>query len=45
VIAQCNSAGRLRLEAAFAMLAGVASIPASSGQVVRYRLDRGGTGS
>jgi transposase len=30
--------GRLRSEAAFAMLAGVASIPASSGQVVRYRL-------
>jgi transposase len=34
--------GRLRSEAAFAMLAGVAPIPASSGQVVRYRLNRGG---
>lgn len=34
--------GRLRSEAAFARLAGVAPIPASSGQVVRYRLDRGG---
>jgi transposase len=34
--------GRLRSEAAFAMLAGVAPIPASSGQVIRYRLNRGG---
>lgn len=34
--------GRLRSEAAFAALAGVAPIPASSGQVVRYRLNRGG---
>jgi transposase len=35
--------GRLRSEAAFAMLAGVAPIPASSGQLVRYRLiNRGG---
>ena len=34
--------GRLRSEAAFAMLAGVAPIPASSGRVVRYRLNRGG---
>jgi transposase len=34
--------GRLRSEAAFAMLAGVAPIPASSGQVVRHRLNRGG---
>lgn len=34
--------GRLRSEAAFARLAGAAPIPASSGQVVRYRLDRGG---
>ena len=33
---------RLRSEAAFAMLAGVAPIPASSGQVVRHRLNRGG---
>lgn len=34
--------GRLRSEAAFARLAGVAPVPASSGQVVRQRLDRGG---
>lgn len=34
--------GRMRSEAAFATLAGVAPIPASSGQVVRYRLNRGG---
>ncbi len=34
--------GRLRSEAALAMLAGVASIPASSGRVVRHRLNRGG---
>jgi transposase len=33
---------RLRSEAAFAMLAGAAPIPASSGQVVRHRLNRGG---
>lgn len=35
-------AGRLRSEAAFAALAGVAPIPASSGQVTRYRLNRAG---
>lgn len=34
--------GRLRSEAAFAALAGVAPIPASSGRTVRYRLSRGG---
>jgi transposase len=34
--------GRLRSEAAFARLAGVAPLPASSGQIVRYRLSRGG---
>jgi transposase len=34
--------GRLRNEAAFAALAGVAPIPASSGQVTRHRLSRGG---
>jgi transposase len=34
--------GRLPNEAAFARLAGVAPIPASSGQTVRYRLDRSG---
>ncbi|TML80204.1 MAG: IS110 family transposase [Actinobacteria bacterium] len=34
--------GRLRSEAAFARLAGVAPLPASSGQTVRHRLSRGG---
>jgi transposase len=34
--------GRLRSEAAFARLAGVAPIPASSGQTIRHRLSRGG---
>jgi transposase len=34
--------GRFRSEAAFAGLAGVAPIPASSGQTVRHRLNRGG---
>jgi len=34
--------GRVRSEAAFAMLAGAAPIEASSGQVVRHRLNRGG---
>ena len=34
--------GRFRSEAAFASLAGTAPIPASSGQVVRHRLNRGG---
>ncbi len=34
--------GRIRSEAAFAQLGGVAPIPASSGQVVRHRLNRGG---
>ncbi len=34
--------GRIRNEAAFAALAGVAPIPASSGQTVRYRLNRSG---
>lgn len=34
--------GRIRSEAAFARLGGVAPIPASSGRVVRHRLDRGG---
>ncbi|AEV71238.1 transposase IS116/IS110/IS902 family [Mycolicibacterium rhodesiae NBB3] len=33
---------RLRSEAAFAMLAGVAPIPASSGKTSRHRLSRGG---
>jgi transposase len=34
--------GRLRSEACFARLAGVAPLPASSGQTVRHRLSRGG---
>jgi transposase len=34
--------GRIRSEAAFARLAGVAPIPASSGQTIRHRLNRGG---
>src|SRR5690606_37575271 len=33
---------RLRSEAAFAMLCGVAPIPASSGRTTRHRLNRGG---
>ena len=33
---------RVVSEAAFARLAGVAPIPASSGQTIRYRLDRSG---
>ena len=34
--------GRCRTDAAFAMVAGAASIPASSGQTVRVRLNRSG---
>jgi transposase len=34
--------GRISSEAAFAKLAGAAPIPASSGQTIRYRLDRSG---
>lgn len=34
--------GRLRSEAAFARLAGVAPVPASSGRTRRHRLSRGG---
>jgi transposase len=34
--------GRIRSEAAFAQLAGAAPIPASSGQRIRHRLNRGG---
>ena len=37
-----SHAGRLRSEAAFAALAGANSIPASSGQVTRHRLNRSG---
>jgi hypothetical protein len=34
--------GRITSEAAFARLAGATPIPASSGQTIRYRLDRSG---
>jgi transposase len=37
-----SHAGRFRSEAAFARLSGSAPIPASSGQVIRHRLNRGG---
>lgn len=37
-----SHAGRIRSEAAFANLGGVAPIPASSGQTVRHRLNRAG---
>ena len=42
VLVSWSHAGRLRSEAAFAALAGVAPIPASSGQLVRHRLNHGG---
>jgi transposase len=42
VIVAWSHHGRLRSEAAFARLAGVAPVPASSGQTVRQRLSRGG---
>ena len=42
VLASWSHRGRLRSEAAFAALAGVAPVPASSGQVVRHRLNRSG---
>jgi transposase len=42
VLVAWSHKGRLRSEAAFARLAGAAPIPASSGQTVRHRLDRGG---
>jgi transposase len=42
VLISWSHPGRLRSKAAFAMLAGVAPIPASSGRVVRHRLNRGG---
>jgi transposase len=34
--------GRVRTEAAFAALAGVSPVPASSGRIIRHRLNRGG---
>ncbi|RZS60693.1 IS110 family transposase [Xylanimonas ulmi] len=42
VMAAWSHPGRLRDEAAFASLAGVNPIPASSGNTVRHRLNRGG---
>ena len=42
VVLSWSHHGRVTSEAAFARLAGVAPIPASSGQTIRYRLDRGG---
>ena len=39
-----GGAGRLRSEAAWAHLCGTAPIPASSGKVTRWRLNRGGDG-
>lgn len=41
-LAAWSHTGRVRNEAAFASLAGVNSIPASSGNTVRHRLNRGG---
>jgi transposase len=42
VLVAWSHRGRLSSEAAFARLAGAPPIPASSGMVVRHRLDRGG---
>ena len=42
ILCAWSHVGRLRTEAAFAALAGVAPIPASSGQVQRHRLNRAG---
>jgi transposase len=42
VYAAWSHSGRVRTEAAFAALAGVSPIPASSGNTTRHRLNRGG---
>jgi transposase len=42
ILCSWSHPGRLRSEAAFAALAGATPIPASSGQTVRHRLNRGG---
>jgi transposase len=42
ILCSWSHSGRLRSEAAFAALAGAAAIPASSGQTIRHRLNRGG---
>ena len=42
LIVSWSHRGRVRSDAAFARLAGVAPLPASSGQTIRHRLSRGG---
>jgi transposase len=42
VVVSFSHVGRVRSDAAFAALAGTSPIPASSGQTVRHRLNRGG---
>lgn len=42
LVAAGDNPDRLRSEAAWAHLCGVSPLPASSGKVIRYRLDRGG---
>src|SRR5207302_4172622 len=42
LIVSWSHPGRLRTEACFARLAGVAPVPASSGKTTRHRLSRGG---
>ena len=42
LVAAGDNPGRIRSEAAWAHLCGAAPIPASSGKVTRWRLDRGG---
>jgi transposase len=42
LVAAGDNPERLRSEAAFAHLCGVAPVPASSGKITRHRLDRGG---
>jgi len=42
ILCSWSHPGRIRSEAAFASLAGVSPVPASSGQTVRHRLNRGG---
>lgn len=42
VLTAWSHPGRCRSDAAFAMLAGAAPIPASSGKTVRFRLNRSG---
>ncbi|MEZ5225845.1 MAG: IS110 family transposase [Acidimicrobiales bacterium] len=42
VLCAWSHPGRVRSDAAFAMLAGTAPIPASSGMTIRYRLNRSG---